>query len=350
MVKIIIMAYKEDIKEVANLNLPWDKLSGCNILITGATGLVGSCLVDVLMTHPNKDYQVFATGRNEKRARDRFYDFFYDPSFHFFKYDVIEPLNSNVDFHFIIHAASNASPFFFVSSPVEIIKSNVFGVCNLLDYGKKHNLKRFLFVSTGEVYGEGDGRVFSEEYSGYVNPINPRSCYPSSKRTAETLCVSYGSEYEIDTVIARLSHTYGPYFTESDNRVYAQFIRDVISGQNIIMKSDGRQYRSWCYVVDCVSALLYILLKGNNMEAYNVADESSNISIKELADMVAEIGNKDVVFDIPSVKEEAGFNMVTKSIFSVDKLKSLGWNIHGYMKDKMISTIAEIKRISIQTN
>ena len=89
------MAYKEDIKEVANLNLPWDKLSGCNILITGATGLVGSCLVDVLMTHPNKDYQVFATGRNEKRARDRFYDFFYDPAFHFFKFFVIETLNAN---------------------------------------------------------------------------------------------------------------------------------------------------------------------------------------------------------------------------------------------------------------
>ena len=340
------MAYKDDIYNVATLNLPWDKLSGCNILITGATGLVGSCLVEILMAHPNKNYHVFASGRNEKRAKIRFKDYINDATFHFINYDVLEPLNSNVDFHYIIHAASNASPNFFVSSPVEVIKSNVFGICNLLDYGKKHNLKRLLFVSTGEVYGEGDGRAFTEDYSGYVNSTNPRSCYPSSKRTAETLCVSYGAEYNVNTVIARLSHTYGPHFTESDNRVFAQFIRDVIAGQDIIMKSDGGQYRSWCYVVDCASALLYILLKGENMQAYNVADESSNITIKELADLVAEIGKQKVVFDIPSASEKAGFNVVTKSIFSVSKVKSLGWNISGSMKDKMISTINEAILIS----
>lgn len=339
------MAYKDDIYNVATLDLPWDKLSGCNILITGATGLIGSCVVEILMAHPNKDYHVYASGRNEKRALARFKNYINDAAFHFIKYDVLDPLQSNVDFQYIMHAASNASPNFFVSYPVEIIKSNVYGVCNLIDYGKEHGLKRFLYVSTGEVYGEGDGRVFTEDYNGYVNLTNPRSCYPSSKRTAETLCVSYGAEYNVDTVIARLSHTYGPHFTESDNRVFAQFLRDVIAGQNIVMKSNGEQYRSWCYVVDCASALLYILLKGENMQAYNVADESSNITIKELADLVAEIGNQKVVFNIPSCAEKSGFNVVTKSIFSVEKLKSLGWNIHGNMKDKMISTIAEMEDI-----
>lgn len=333
------MAYKDDILNVAKLSLPWERLSGCNILITGATGLIGSCLVEVLMSRQDKDYHVYATGRNEERARVRFAEYADDPAFHFFKYDVMKPLEGDTDFQFIIHAASNASPNFFASKPVEVIKANIDGVANLMDYGLQHGLKRFLFISSGEVYGEGDGRVFTEDYSGYVNPTSPRSCYPSSKRAAETLCVSYGAECGIDTVIARPCHTYGPNFTESDNRVYAQFIRNVLNGEDIVMKSTGAQFRSWCYVVDCVSALLHILLKGENGQAYNIADESSNISIRDLAEMIAEIGGKKVVIDLPSDAEKAGYNVVTKSVFDTVKLSSLGWRISGTMKAKMRNTI-----------
>ena len=334
-----MMGYKDDIQNVAKLSLPWERLSGCNILITGATGLIGSCLVEVLMSRPEMDYHVYASGRNEERAKDRFKEFAHNPHFHFFRYDVMKPLEGDTNFQFIIHAASNASPNFFVSKPVEVIKSNIEGVANLMDYGLHHDLKRFLFVSSGEVYGEGDGRVFTEDYSGYVNPTSPRSCYPSSKRAAETLCVSYGAEYGIDTVIARPCHTYGPHFTEADNRVYAQFIRNVLNGEDIVMKSTGAQFRSWCYVVDCVSALLHILLKGENGQAYNIADVSSNISIRELAEMIAEIGSKKVVIDLPSDAEKAGYNVVTKSVFDTVKLSSLGWSVSGTMKDKMIHTI-----------
>lgn len=333
------MAYIDDIQKVASLNLPWEKLSGCNILVTGATGLIGSCFIEILMSRPNKDYHVYASGRNEERARECFNVFSEDPTFHFVKYDVMRPLEYDINFQYIIHAASNASPNFFTTKPVEVIKSNIFGVSNLMEYGINHDLKRFLFVSSGEVYGEGDGRVFEENYSGYVNPMCPRSCYPSSKRAAETLCVSYGVEYGIETVIARPSHTYGPNFTESDNRVYAQFIRNVLADEDIVMKSTGSQFRSWCYVVDCAIALLYILLKGENRQAYNVADESSNISIKELAEMIAEIGGKKVVIDLPTESEKDGYNVVTKSIFSTEKLKVLGWSIEGSMKQKVINTI-----------
>lgn len=339
------MTYKDDILTVANLELPWEKLSNSNILITGATGLIGSCLVEVLMSRPNKDYHVYASGRNEERAKARFAEFAEDPAFHFFKYDVMKPLEGDVQFNYIIHAASNASPNFFVTKPVEVIKSNIYGVSNLMDYGLKHGLKRLLYVSSGEVYGEGNGCVFTEDYSGYVNPISPRSCYPSSKRAAETLCVSYGAEYGVETVIARPSHTYGPNFTESDNRVYAQFIRNVLGDQDIVMKSTGSQFRSWCYVVDCASALLHILLKGENGQAYNVADESSNITIKELAEMIAEIGGKKVVIELPSDEEQAGFNVVTRSLFATDKLQALGWGVSGSMKTKIESTINKAKDI-----
>lgn len=337
------MSYKEDLLTIPTLDLPWRKLSGCNILVTGATGLIGGCLVETLMLNPNKDYQVYASGRNEERARKRFADFADDTSFHFVQYDVLEPLESDVNFDYIIHAASNASPNFFATKPVEVIKSNIHGLNNLMEYGLSHDMKRMLYVSSGEVYGEGDGRVFTENYSGYVDCTSPRSCYPSSKRSAETLCVSYAQEYGADVVIARPCHTYGPHFTEADNRVYAQFIRNVLRGEDIVMKSTGEQFRSWCYVVDCVSAILHILFKGENGQAYNIADDSSNITIKELAEMIAEIGGKKVVIDLPSDVEKAGFNVVKKSVFSTEKLQKLGWCVKGNMKDKMNATIGCLK-------
>ena len=299
-------AYKNDILQIFKEDLPWEKLSGRNILVTGATGLIGGCLVETLMMNPRKDYQVYASGRNEERAKERFKEFVEDGDFHFIRYDVLKPLVSDVSFDYIIHAASNASPNFFANNSVEVIKSNIDGVANLMEYGLQHGMKRFLYVSSGEVYGEGDGRVFTEDYSGYVNCATPRACYPSSKRAAETLCVSYAAEYGADVVIARPCHVYGPHFTEQDNRVYAQFIRNVLRGEDIVMKSTGEQFRSWCYVVDCVSALLYILLKGESGEAYNIADANSNISIRELAEMIAEIGGRKVVIDVPDADERKG--------------------------------------------
>ena len=335
-------SYKEDILRTFEQDLPWEILSGANILVTGATGLIGGCLVETLMMNPRRDYQVYASGRNEDRARARFRDFAEEPAFHFVKYDVMQPLDSDARFDFIIHAASNASPNFFAQKPVEVIKSNIDGVANLMEYGLDHGMKRFLYVSSGEVYGEGDGRVFTEDYSGYVDCAKPRSCYPSSKRAAETLCVSYAAEYGADVVIARPCHTYGPHFTEQDNRVYAQFIRNVLRGEDIVMKSTGEQFRSWCYVVDCVSALLHILLKGESGEAYNIADADSNISIRELAETIAAIGGRKVVIDLPDVDEKRGFNPVTKSIFSTDKLESLGWKPKNHISTGMNNTIKEL--------
>lgn len=319
-------SYKQDIMRIFDaFELPWNNLSGTNILVAGATGLIGGCLVDALMSNPRIDYNVYASGRNADRARQRFAEYWDDKHFHFVRYDVSDKMNGDTPFHYIIHAASNASPNFFAINPVEVIKSNIYGTANLMEYGLSHGMNRMLYVSTGEVYGEGDGRVFTEDYSGYVDCTKPRSCYPASKRAAETLCVSYAEEYGADVVIARPCHVYGPYFTESDNRVYAQFIRNVLRGENIIMKSDGLQFRSWCYVVDCVSALLHILLKGECGKAYNIADTKSNISIKQFAESIAEIGGKKVIIDIPDGDEKKGYNVVSKSVFSTQQLEGLGW-------------------------
>ena len=336
--------YKENIFEIFKADMPWCKLSGCNILVTGATGLIGGCLVDVLMLNPQRDYHIYASGRNKERALSRFREFADDAKFHFIKYDVLEPLNCSVKFDYIIHAASNGSPNFFAQKPVEVMKSNLYGVSNLIEYGMTYGMKRMLYVSSGEIYGEGDGRIFTEDYSGFVDCAKVRSCYPSSKRASETLCVSYVAEYGADVVIARPCHTYGPYFTELDNRVYAQFIRSVLRGEDIVMKSTGEQFRSWCYVVDCVSALLYILLKGENGQVYNVADSNSNISIRELAEIVAEVGKKKVIVDLPNSDETKGFNPVRKSVFSTEKIEKLGWKPNSNIKEGLINTINELRK------
>lgn len=337
-------SYQEDILRIFEQDLPWEKLSGANILVTGATGLIGGCLVETLLLNPKRDYQVYASGRNKERAMLRFKNFADDATSHFVEYDVMQPFRNDVHFDYIVHAASNANPKFYATQPVEVMKANFDGVANLMEYGINHGMKRFLYVSSGEVYGEGDGRVFTEEYSGYVDCAKPRSCYPSSKRAAETLCVSYAAEYGADIVIARPCHIYGPHFTEQDNRVYAQFIRNVLHDEDIVMKSTGEQFRSWCYVVDCVSALLHILLKGTNGEAYNIADAESNISIRELAETIASIGGRKVVIDIPDADEKRGFNPVTKSVFSTGKLVSLGWKPRNHIMSGLSNTIKEIKK------
>ena len=337
------ITYLDDVKTVAGLQLPWDKLCHCNILVVGASGLIGSCLIEVLMERQHRDYVVYAMGRNKQRMERLFCKYISDDSFHIILGDVTQSLPFTQSFHYIIHAASGAAPSNFSCQPVEVMTANLFGVVNLVEYGRHHDMKRLLYLSSGEVYGEGDGRVFTEDYSGYVNPMNPRSCYPSSKRAAETLCASYASEYDIDIVIARPCHVYGPHFTESDNRVYAQFIRNVLNNEDIVLKSSGEQFRSWCYVVDCVSALLHILLKGDSGHAYNIADSHSNVTIKQLAEIIANIGNKKILFDIPSEIERNGFNVVSKSIYATKKINDLGFKAFTTIEDGLVKTINELR-------
>lgn len=342
-------SYWDSVKAIGNEALPWDKLDGCNILVAGATGLLGGCLVDALMSLPGIRCRVFAAGRNADRARCRFSAYWDDERFEFLVLDVCYPLEFNIDFHYIINAASDAAPGAFAKTPVEVVKANVFGVCNLVDYGRTHRMRRFLYISTGEIYGEGSGTPFRETDSGYVDCATPRACYPSSKRAAETLCVSYGAEYGVDTVIARLCHTYGPHFTESDNRVYAQFIRNVLRGEDILMKSDGSQYRSWCYVVDAVRALLFILMKGESGNAYNVADPDSCFSIRQLALEVASSVGRKVIVELPDEIEKKGFSVVNVATFDISKLLVLGYRSdRESWQEKLKATIIEQERFLLE--
>jgi nucleoside-diphosphate-sugar epimerase len=219
------------------------------------------------------------------------------------------------------------------------MKANILGLSNLLDFGTKKNIKRVLYVSSGEVYGEGDKNDFTESYSGYIDYLNSRSCYPASKRAAETLCISYSCQYNTDVVIARPCHIYGPTFTESDNRAFAQFIRNTLAKENVVLKSKGEQYRSYCYVADCVSALLVVLLYGETKNAYNIANKDSNITITELAHYIASVGNRKVVFDIPTNEEQRGYSVISRSVLNAEKLEGLGWQAKYSLSEGIKRTI-----------
>lgn len=312
-----VSPYQQDLAKAAKL-LPLS-LTG-NVLITGATGLIGGCLTDILIQF--SECEVYALGRNRQRAEQRFQQYWNNPRFHFLEHDICTPLDCFVDFHYIIHAASNASPNFFMQKPVEVMRANLEGLSHLVEYGLQYHMQRMVYVSSGEIYGEGDGSVFTEESSGYIDILSPRACYPSSKRAAETLCASYNQEYQTQITIARPCHTYGPYFTESDNRVFAQFIRNVLHDEDIVMKSAGTQYRSWIYVVDCAAAILSILLKGKSGEAYNVANAESNITIRELAEKTAAIAGRQVIMNL---SDNGNTTPITKAVFSTKKLEALGW-------------------------
>lgn len=347
--------YKQDIASLFEKGLDLSRLRDKTILVVGATGLIGSCIIDVLMQNPNSCYQVIAAGRNRERAQEKFAAYWEDVDFFFAELDVTKSIWANLKgqifddvydamshVDYIINAASNASPNFFKQKPVEVMKANIDGVSHLIEYGLPHGMKRMVYVSSGEIYGEGDGSAFTEKSSGYVDCASVRACYPSSKRAAETLCMAYCEEYGADVVIARLSHTYGPGFTESDNRVYAQFIRNVLRGEDIVLKSKGEAYRSWLYVVDAAHAILRLLLDGERKNAYNVAHSESNISIRQLAELIAEKAHGQVVFDIPTDAQQGNTTPITKATFNTDKLKALGWKPFFGVEEGIAHTLAEM--------
>lgn len=318
--------------------IPFEKLNGKNILITGACGLIGSAIIDFLIEN-KVECNVYAMARNRSKTQKCFAKYLDNPLLHIVEGDVNAPIKGNIVFHYIINAASNANPNAYALDPVGTMWTNINGTKNLLDYGREHRLERFLYVSSGEVYGNGDVDNWKESDSGYVDCMTLRSCYPTSKRAAETLCVAYSHQYHIEAVVARPCHTYGSHFTDNDTRAYAQFVRNARNHEDIVLKSRGEQYRSWLYVKDCASAILTILLKGLNGEAYNVADVNSCVTIRELAEMIAHIGGSKVVFDLPSEVERQGFSVIRKAVFDISKLEALEWIPQYKLQEALVETI-----------
>lgn len=320
-----------------------------SFLVTGATGLIGSCIVDSLLYADqvlDRNYSVFILGRNKHKMADRF-SYYRGQNLQFIVQDISEPLNLDVDVDFIIHAASNADPRSYALQPVETISGNVLGMINVLNYCREHTNTRLLFTSTFEVYGNKDGEnYFSEGDIGIIDYNAIRSGYPEGKRVCELLLRSYVDEYGIDGVIARLSSVYGPTMSATDNKAHAQFIRNALNHQDIVLKSKGEQKRTYCYVIDTVSGILKVLFDGKVGEAYNIANSKSIATIAEVADTVSKIAGTKVTFDLPSDLEKKGFSKPQNSILNVEKVERLGWHGLYTLEDGLKETIDILKELS----
>ena len=323
--------YLEDVKAVAALDLPWEKLSGKTVLISGVTGLIGSFLADVLLSRRTAGDNITVTGlcRDTEAAAARFSGWRDDPRLQLLSHDINRPLAADVcgKAAFVLHLASNTHPVQYATDPIGTVTSNIIGLMNMMDYACDCGAERVLFASSNEIYGEnrGDVELFDEHYCGYIDSNTLRAGYPESKRCGEALVQAYIKQRGTDAVIARLTRSYGPTMKMSDTKAISQFIRKGIAGEDIVLKSAGEQYYSYTYVSDAVAGLLTVLLKGACGAAYNISDEASDIKLKDLAALIAGCAGKKVVFDLPDATEAAGFSKATKARLSGSLLKTLGF-------------------------
>ena len=312
-----------------------------SVLVTGASGLIGSCLIDLLMlaNKAGRKFEIFALGRNAEKLRQRFSALADSSDLHFIEQDVRKPLDDDLRIDYIVHGASNADPRSYALYPVETMIINIEGTENVLEFCRKHSGTRAIILSSFEVYGNASKDVYSESEYGVLDLNILRNCYPESKRCAEQLTRSFVDEYKVKAVIGRLCSIYGPTMAKDDSKAHAQFIRNAIRGENIVLKSKGEQRRSYCYVVDAVTGILCVLAKGVLGECYNISYEGSIGSIADVAQTVANIVGTDVVFSLPNDIEKKGFSKPQNCILDNTKLKSLGWEGYYSLEKGLIETI-----------
>lgn len=341
--------YLNDIKKIITEN--FKEFKNKTFFVTGATGLVGSFLVDVLMylnLHLQYNINIYATFTSLKSAQDRFKEYLNNPNFHILIQNINDPINQDRKFDYIIHTASNTHPKLYAEKPVETMKLNFIGTSNILDFALKSPESKTLFLSTLEVYGEDFNiDLFKESDIGKINFMIPRSCYPESKRACETLCHSYIKEYGLDIRIARLGYIYGPSVKMTSSKADVQFLQKALNKENIILNSDGLQRRSYCYVADTVSALLTILLNGTSGETYNIAAENSNVRLRDVAQIYADLAGTELQFTKPTDKEKEGYNNINNSMLNSKKLQSLDWHPFFTLHEGIQHTL-EIKALSSQ--
>lgn len=315
------------------------KLRGKRLLITGATGMVGQYLAKTVIAYAeslNEDERPFLilSMRNAAKAETVFGDLLQRPYVESIIKDVVKLTSSEVpNVDYILHAASSASPYFFETDPVGIIHANVRGTWNLLEIAQ--NADAILcFVSTMEVYGEiepegASGVAYAKESAyGAVDSLALRSAYPESKRMAENSCVAYAEQFGVQSVIARLTHTYGPGMSLSDGRIQADFMRKALNGEEIVLHSDGSSQRTYTYIADATSAILRVLLLGDTgAGAYNIANTQAEISIRNLAEVILlASGRSKSELGIEASGQNPMWNKATgRVVVNADKLTALGW-------------------------
>lgn len=331
----------------------WNRMEGKTLFLSGASGMIGSLLVDAIMVYnkrltPGNRCRVIATGRNRQTAEHRFSQWLGSPEFTFLTYDIstpAPPLDQEIDY--LIHAASTTHPLAYTSEPVNTILANVMGAHHMLEIAARHAGSRFLLLSSVEIYGEnrGDTGHFKEDYCGYLDCNTLRAGYPEGKRVSEAMCQAYRLQHGVETVTLRLPRSYGPTMRMSDTKAIAQFIKKGVNREDIVLKSRGNQLYSYAHSADAVSGILWGLLCGEPGQAYNLGDSKSDITLKELAELIAEYAGTRVVFDLPGEQEKKGYSTATTALMDGGRLKQLGWNARYEIKSGIYETIDILREL-----
>lgn len=337
---------QQDIASIIEEPVNWEKLRGQTILLTGASGMLGSYIMETLAELNSRGYDmelyglVRHPGKLSAKLRERI---------HVLQQSVTEPIDTDVRFDYVLHTASPASPLIMREDPVGTIAANTLGAWNTLQLAHACGAKGYLFLSSREIYGQPaeDQPVFTEDTYGFVDPLDPRSCYPEGKKAAETMCACFRSQYGLDTKIVRLAHTFGPGMSVDDGRVQADFFRDVINHRDITLKSEGLAVRTYSYVRDAVAGIFYILLNSPQEEmVYNISSEEATVSIRQLAEaMVAAFPERGLSlrFDIPSRQTNTGAAPFTLGVLSSRKLQTLGWAPRTSLTEGIRRTVAYLE-------
>ena len=347
--------YQEDLAYLSGLDLPWERMTGTSLVLSGASGMLGSLLVDAVMTLNERHSlgcTVYALGRSKSKLEARFSNWqsYFGELLHLVELDINAPLE-NVELPqeagYVVHLASNTHPVAYATDPVGTVLANVYGTRNMLDFAVRHRARRFAFASSNEIYGEnrGDVEKFDESYCGYIDCNTLRAGYPESKRCGEALCQAYRKQFGLEVVIPRFTRSYGPTLLSTDTKAMSQFLRNALDGKDIVLKSDGSQYYSYTYAADAISGFLTILLKGEDGLAYNIADEKSDVHLKDLAQEIASQAGVNVVFQLPDATERAGFSKATKARLDATKLKSIGWTARWTINEGLERTIKILSTI-----
>lgn len=339
---------KEDIQLFASRFALATELEGKTIAITGSTGLLGACMVHCLLAlkaQRGVNLHVVAVARNMEKAVHLFGEEHEELSYYQYDFSSTEPFQPKRKVDYLFHFAAPTASKDFVEKPVETMNTVYMGMQNILNYAEQAKLESLVLASTLEVYGTitDDSTPLTEDKQGYLDPMATRSSYPLAKRAAEGLCHNYTVEKQVKVKVARLAQTFGAGVSTQDNRVFAQFARSVIHNEDIILHTTGELSRCYCYTTDAISAMLYILLKGEDGTAYNVANEATYISIRQMAELVAETFNPNHVHVVIEKQEGLGYSPTTKLRLDTQRIQSLGWTPYYNMKDMFGRLIASMK-------
>lgn len=346
---------EKDIEEIIQKDFYFKDFDNSKILVTGATGLIGSFLIKSLLTYSeknNSNITILACCRSESKFNKVFSSFPKSNLFPLFS-DICDLNISDYEIDYIIHGASITDSKTFIEKPVETIFTAIDGTRNLLNQLINKKIKSFVYLSSLEVYGSFSEDSFikdvHENDSGYIDCLSVRSSYSEGKRMVENICISYANEYDIPVKIVRLCQTFGAGVEYNDNRVFAQFARCIIENQNIVLKTKGETIRNYCYTTDAITGILTVLSKGKVAEAYNIANKHTSISILDMAKLCCKLNNNisNVQMDISQDASKLGYNPTVKIQLITDKLESLGWSPSINLTEMFTRLIQDMKE-SIQ--